>query len=132
MARTTVYRDKTRDVSRLTRRGKPYRSRSDASLPSPTINILALVHPIRDMSRPTTPAGEDILPEAMNTEEPTQEVAQAPEEDAPAAKAKRAKAPETIVREPGKSVLPFSRVQKILKVDKVRVVVDAWRRNERG
>ncbi|OJT13637.1 hypothetical protein TRAPUB_9826 [Trametes pubescens] len=70
------------------------------------------------MSRPTTPAGEDILPEAMNTEEPTQEVAKAPEEDAPAAKAKRAKALDTIVREPGKSVLPFSRVQKILKVDK--------------
>ncbi|EIW59602.1 uncharacterized protein TRAVEDRAFT_122509 [Trametes versicolor FP-101664 SS1] len=62
----------------------------------------------------------------MDTEEPAQEAAEVPEvalaekrAEAAPAKAKKAKAPETLItREPGKSVLPFSRVQKILKADK--------------
>lgn len=40
-----------------------------------------------------------------------------------AAKPKRKpKEPQTLEREPGKSVLPVSRVQRILKADKVRAV----------
>lgn len=82
------------------------------------------------MSRPATPAGEDTLQETIDTEEPAQEPAEEPEvalaekrAEAAPAKAKKAKAPEILItREPGKSVLPFSRVQKILKADKVRVV----------
>ncbi|OSD07131.1 histone-fold-containing protein [Trametes coccinea BRFM310] len=42
---------------------------------------------------------------------------------AAAAKPKKAKAPDTLVREPGKSVLPYTRVQKILKADKELVMV---------
>ncbi|KAI0372254.1 histone-fold-containing protein, partial [Pilatotrama ljubarskyi] len=38
-------------------------------------------------------------------------------------KARRAKAPDALAREPGKSVLPYSRVQKILKADKDLVMV---------
>lgn len=72
----------------------------------------------------------------MDTEEPAQEAAEEPEvalaekrAEAAPAKAKKAKAPETLItREPGKSVLPFSRVQKILKADKVRVPSAIWER----
>ncbi|KAI0647973.1 hypothetical protein C8Q79DRAFT_952830 [Trametes meyenii] len=73
------------------------------------------------MSRPTTPNDGPTMNEAMETELTTQDVA-GPSE-APAAKSKKAKAPDTLVREPGKSVLPYSRVQKILKADKDLVMV---------
>ncbi|KAI0667603.1 hypothetical protein C8Q78DRAFT_1051706 [Trametes maxima] len=73
------------------------------------------------MSRSTTPIDEPTINETMETEPVTQDVA-GPSE-APAAKPKKAKAPDTLAREPGKSVLPYSRVQKILKADKDLVMV---------
>ncbi|KAI0356417.1 histone-fold-containing protein [Trametes cingulata] len=57
----------------------------------------------------------------MQTDVPTQDVAESSE--APTTKARKAKAPDTLAREPGKSVLPYSRVQKILKADKDLVMV---------
>ncbi|KAH9924681.1 histone-fold-containing protein [Epithele typhae] len=38
-------------------------------------------------------------------------------------KTKRSKAPDTLTREPGKSIFPYTRVQKILKADKELVMV---------
>ncbi|KAI0826890.1 hypothetical protein BC628DRAFT_227722 [Trametes gibbosa] len=70
------------------------------------------------MSSPEASLAE--LPAAAANE--TQEHTKSPSEAAQP-KAKKARAPETFVREPGKSVLPFSRVQKILKADKVRDLV---------
>ncbi len=71
------------------------------------------------MSRPASPNSDTVLPEAMATNEP--EHAARPEEDAAPArvKAKKPKAPETLTREAGKSLLPHARVQKIMKADKV-------------
>ncbi|KAI0766386.1 histone-fold-containing protein [Trametes elegans] len=71
------------------------------------------------MSRPITPIAEAVA-ESMETEADTQEVT---EETESAPKAKKAKAPDSLTREPGKSVLPYSRVQKILKADKDLVMV---------
>ncbi|KAI0335818.1 histone-fold-containing protein [Cubamyces sp. BRFM 1775] len=60
----------------------------------------------------------------MDVEMPTQEETQIVEPSGTTeAKPKKAKASEGLVREPGKSVLPYSRVQKILKADKDLVMV---------
>ncbi|KAH9854769.1 histone-fold-containing protein [Lenzites betulinus] len=79
------------------------------------------------MSSPEAPLAEGLNATTSETQVPIQEVTTEPSEAEPA-KAKKAKvakprAPDTFVREPGKSVLPFSRVQKILKADKDLVMV---------
>ena len=74
------------------------------------------------MSRQTTPLPADSMQQSMGVEEPTQDETQVTESGATEAKPKKAKASDALVREPGKSVLPYSRVQKILKADKVRIV----------
>ena len=73
------------------------------------------------MSRPPSPITESTVNEAMDTEEsshvePAEELSDQP----PKTKTKKPKAPETLTREAGKSLLPHARVQKILKADKVR------------
>ncbi|KAI0632204.1 hypothetical protein C8Q77DRAFT_1124445 [Trametes polyzona] len=78
------------------------------------------------MSRQVTPAQEETLvSETMQTEESTQGATQAADGqlEPSEAKTKKARAPDTLVREPGKSVLPYSRVQKVLKADKELVMV---------
>ncbi|KAI0657344.1 histone-fold-containing protein [Cubamyces menziesii] len=76
------------------------------------------------MSRQNTPLPADGMPQSMNAEPLTQEETQVAEPSGAAgAKPKKAKASEGLVREPGKSVLPYSRVQKILKADKDLVMV---------
>ena len=69
------------------------------------------------------PLPADSMQQSMDVEAPTQEETQIAEPSgATGAKPKKAKASEGLVREPGKSVLPYSRVQKILKADKVRII----------
>ncbi|RPD62485.1 histone-fold-containing protein [Lentinus tigrinus ALCF2SS1-7] len=76
------------------------------------------------MSRPASPNADAVLPEAMDTDErshvqPAEESSEGPTK----AKAKKPKAPETLTREAGKSLLPHARVQRILKADKDLIMV---------
>ena len=66
---------------------------------------------------------EDLQPAAPPTSSPVPEGPEEPAEDAPPAeKRKRKPRPlESPAREPGKSLFPVSRVQKVLKADKVRL-----------
>ncbi|KAI9058457.1 histone-fold-containing protein [Trametes sanguinea] len=75
------------------------------------------------MSRSASPETQDVLQETESMQVDGPALNEAAESSAAAAKPKKAKAPDTLVREPGKSVLPYSRVQKILKADKELVMV---------
>ena len=79
------------------------------------------------MSRPASPAAEinelnetdttmvvDVPPEAEQDAEPSDPKPKQP---------KKPKAPDTLNRQPGKSVFPHAKVQRILKADKVRQIV---------
>ncbi|KAI0699938.1 histone-fold-containing protein [Cerioporus squamosus] len=75
------------------------------------------------MSRPASPNADTAAPDAMNTDqpshmEPTEELAEPVK-----VKTKKPKAPDTLPREAGKSLLPHARVQKIMKADKDLVMV---------
>lgn len=72
-------------------------------------------------SPPPEPAAQD---EPLYVDpEPTQQDEQDAQASTDQPKPKRAKAgaSEPVAREPGKSLLPYSRVQKILKADRVRI-----------
>ncbi|KAH9891727.1 histone-fold-containing protein [Cubamyces lactineus] len=75
------------------------------------------------MSRQTTPLPADSIQQSMDVEATQEETQVAEPSVAAEAKPKKAKASEGLVREPGKSVLPYSRVQKILKADRDLVMV---------
>ena len=63
----------------------------------------------------SSPAPEDQIEESNDVTESNAQ----PQQEKKSKEAKEANAP-SATREPGKSLLPFSRVQKIIKADKVR------------
>lgn len=74
---------------------------------------------------PTPPPETAALDEpiAMDVEHVPQDEEEAQTStDKPKPKKAKASASESLAREPGKSLLPYSRVQKILKADRVRLI----------
>ena len=61
--------------------------------------------------------------ETTIAKQPLHPVVEGPSE---AKRQRKAKGPEILTREPGKSLLPHARVQKILKADKVRAQLASW------
>ncbi|KAI8986076.1 histone-fold-containing protein [Trametes punicea] len=102
-----------RDRSRLTRHIAERHERVTTS----SLTISASLN----MSRTTSPIPEHAAQETMVLDMPAQ--GDSAESSTAATKSRNAKAPDVLVREPGKSLLPYSRVQKILKADKDLVMV---------
>ena len=72
------------------------------------------------MSRPTSPTVDSNDLEATMPVDVPPETEQVGESSETKPKPKKPKAPDTLNRQPGKSVFPHAKVQRILKADKVR------------